>query len=302
MSFSSDVKKELCKAPLQKKCCALAESCGVLLYAGSFSLSELRIMTESEDFALRLPKLFKKAFSVSFDALPEDCSAKKLIFRITDQDKLSSVWKALGYDEQQHFALHLNFALLEEDHCRSAFLRGAFLAGGSVTDPGKRYHMEFATSHLQVGRETEALLRDMDFEPKSVLRGGSSVTYFKHSANIEELLTLIGAPSAAMEIMAAKVEKSMRNTVNRRVNCDSANLEKSVAASFSQVEALTRLTESGVIRTLSAELQEVAVARLLQPELSLSELAETFDPPLTKSCINHRMRKLMSLAKEEKTT
>lgn len=302
MSFSSEVKKELCRAPLQKKCCALAESCGVLLYAGSFSLNEVRIMTESEDFALRLPKLFKKAFSVSFDAVPEDSQTGKYIFRITDRDKLSNIWQALGYDTQQHFALHLNFALLEEDHCRSAFLRGAFLAGGSVTDPGKRYHLEFSTSHLQVGRETEALLRDMDHEPKSVLRGGSAVTYFKHSTNIEELLTLIGAPSAAMEIMSAKVEKSMRNTVNRRVNCDAANLDKSVAASFSQVEALTRLTESGVIKTLSAELQEVAVARLLQPELSLSELAASFDPPLTKSCLNHRMRKLMSLAKEEKKT
>jgi hypothetical protein len=98
--------------------------------------------------------------------------------------------------------------------------------------------------------------------------------------------------------MAAKIEKSMRNTVNRRVNCDAANVEKSVAASAAQVEALTRLTDTGVLKTLSPELQEAAVARLLQPELSLNELAQSFDPPLTKSCLNHRMRKLMQLAKE----
>ena len=293
VSFSGEVKKELCRAPLQRKCCALAESCGVLLYAGAFTSGEARIVTESEEFAQRLPKLFQKAFGVKFDIVPDENAAGKRIFRMTSAEKLAKIWQALGYDPTQHFAL------LEEDHCRASYLRGAFLAGGSVTDPRKRYHLELATAHLQVGRETEALLRDMGFEPKDVTRGGNAVTYFKHSENIEDLLTLLGAPSAAMEIMSAKVEKSMRNTVNRRVNCDAANLDKSVAASLAQVEALTRLTESGVLKTLSAELQEVAVARLLQPELSLSELAETFDPPLTKSCLNHRMRKLMQLAKEE---
>lgn len=301
LSFSGEVKKELCRDPLQRKCCAVAESCGVLLYAGGFSSSEARIVTESEEFAQRLPKLFQKAFGIKFDVFPDKNSAGKHIFRITDPQKLAKIWQALGYDLSQHFALHVNFALLEEAHCRAAYLRGAFLTGGSVTDPRKRYHMELSTAHLQVGRETEALLRDMDFEPKNVLRGGNTVTYFKHSENIEDLLTLLGAPAAAMEIMSAKVEKSMRNTVNRRVNCDAANLDKSVAASAAQVEALTRLTDSGVLKTLSAELQEVAVARLLQPELSLSELAETFDPPLTKSGLNHRMRKLMQLAKEEKS-
>ena len=273
----------------------------MLLYAGGFSASEARIVTESEDFSRRLPKLFQKAFGVRFDVLPEDNGAGKYIFRLIEADKLARVWQALGYDMGQHFALHVNFALLEEEHCRSAFLRGAFLAGGSVTDPHKRYHLEFATAHLQAAREAQALLRDMGYEAKDVSRGGSIVTYFKQSEVIEDLLTLLGAPVAATEIMAAKIEKSMRNTVNRRVNCDAANLEKSGAASVSQVDALTRLTEAGVLKTLSPELQEVAVARLLQPELSLSELAQTFDPPLTKSCLNHRMRKLMLLAKENIT-
>lgn len=299
MSFSGDVKRELCRAPMQRKACALAESCGVLLYAGGFTSGEARIVTESEEFAARLPKLFQRAFGVKFDVLPDE-GAPKYVFRVTSPDALAAIWQALGYDLGQHFALHVNYALLEEEDCRAAYLRGAFLAGGSVTDPRKRYHLELATAHLQAGRETEALLRDMGFEPKNVARGGNSVTYFKHSENIEDLLTLLGAPVAAMEVMAAKVEKSMRNTVNRRVNCDAANLDKSVSASMEQVEALTRLTDAGVLQTLKPELQEVAVARLLQPELSLSELAATFDPPLTKSCLNHRMRKLMELAKSTK--
>ena len=300
MSFAYDVKAELCRAPLSRGCCAVAEGCGVLLYASTFSANEVRIVTENDEFAARLPRLFQKAFGVKFDELPEEKKGGKLVLRITQEDKLDAIWRALGYDRRAHFALHLNFALLEEECCRASFLRGAFLAGGSVTDPQKRYHLELATSHVQAGREVEALLRDMGFEPKNVMRQGSFVTYFKSSEHIADLLTLIGAPGRALEIVSAKIEKEMRNTVNRRVNCDAANLDKTVMAAYEQVEAFTRLTESGAIGELPVKLQEVAVARLLQPELTLSELAATFDPPLTKSCLNHRIRKLMKIAKEEK--
>ena len=300
MSYAYDVKAELCKAPLSRGCCAVAEGCGVLLYASAFSAAEVRIVTENDEFIARLPKLFQKAFGVKFDELPESGKSGKRVLRITREDKLDAIWRALGYDRRAHFALHLNFALLEEECCRASFLRGAFLSGGSVTDPQKRYHLELATSHVQAGREVEALLRDMGFEPKNVMRQGSLITYFKSSEHIADLLTLIGAPGRALEIVSAKIEKEMRNTVNRRVNCDAANLDKTVTAALEQVEAFTRLTESGVINELPVKLQEVAVARLLQPELTLSELAATFDPPLTKSCLNHRIRKLMDIAKENK--
>ena len=300
MSFAYDVKAELCKAPLSRSCCAVAEGCGVLLYASTFSAGEVRIVTENDEFAARLPRLFQRAFGVKFDELPEEKKGGKLVLRITQEDKLDAIWRALGYDRRAHFALHLNFALLEEECCRAAFLRGAFLSGGSVTDPQKRYHLELATSHVQAGREVEALLRDMGFEPKNVMRQGSLITYFKSSEHIADLLTLIGAPGRALEIVSAKIEKEMRNTVYRRVNCDAANLDKTVMAAREQVEAFTRLTESGAIGDLPVKLQEVAVARLLQPELTLSELAATFDPPLTKSCLNHRIRKLMEIAREEK--
>ena len=299
MSFAYDVKAELCRAPLSRGCCAVAEGCGVLLYASTFSANEVRIVTENDEFAARLPRLFQKAFGVKFDELPEEKKGGKLVLRITQEDKLDAIWRALGYDRRAHFALHLNFALLEEECCRAAFLRGAFLSGGSVTDPQKRYHLELATSHVQAGREVEALLRDMGFEPKNVMRQGSFVTYFKSSEHIADLLTLIGAPGRALEIVSAKIEKEMRNTVNRRVNCDAANLDKTVTAACEQVDAFTRLTESGAINELPVKLQEVAVARLLQPELTLSELAATFDPPLTKSCLNHRIRKLMEIARGE---
>ena len=224
MSFSSDVKGELCRDAMQKQCCALAEAYGVLLYCNTFSGREIRIITENADFSARIPKLFQKAFALSFDRTPEEDVGlgKKHIFQITDPGKLAAIIEAFGYDPRQHIVLHINFALLEEDCCRSAFLRGAFLAGGSVTDPEKRYHLELATSHAQASREMTALLRDMGYDPKDVGRNGYQVTYFKNSQQIEELLTRMGAPVAAMEMMNAKVEKDLRNEVNRRVNCEAA--------------------------------------------------------------------------------
>ena len=295
MSFSSDAKAELCRVPLTRRCCARAEAYGVLLYAGSFSLTEVRIVTESEDFAARLPKLFQKAFSVRFDAQE---SGSKSIFRITDGQKLAVILETLGYDPDQHYALHVNFALLEEECCRASFLRGAFLAGGSVTDPLKRYHLELATPHLQAGREVEALLRDMGYEPKNVQRQGNGVTYFKQSDQIEDFLTLIGAPVAAMNVMSAKLEKDLRNSVNRRLNCDSANLDKAVEAAQEQMEAIRRLQAAELLEQLPDKLQETAALRLEYPELSLSELAAEFDPPVSKSCLNHRLRKLLELSRD----
>ena len=176
MSFAYDVKAELCRVPLSRGCCAVAEGCGVLLYASTFSAGEVRIVTENDEFAGRLPRLFQKAFGVKFDELPGEHKGGKLVLRITREEKLDAIWRALGYDRRAHFALHLNFALLEEECCRASFLRGAFLAGGSVTDPQKRYHLELATSHVQAGREVEALLRDMGFEPKNVMRQSNLIT------------------------------------------------------------------------------------------------------------------------------
>ena len=173
-----------------------------------------------------------------------------------------------------------------------------FFAGGSITDPLKRYHLELATSHLQASRELEALLREDHFPPKSVSRNGSFITYFKQSDQIEDFLTLIGAPVAAMKVMSAKMEKDLRNSVNRRLNCDSANLDKAVEASQEQLEAIRRLEEAGVLETLPDKLKLTASLRQANPELSLSELAEEFDPPVTKSCLNHRLRKLVDLSKK----
>ena len=296
MSFSFDAKNELCRLPVQKLCCARAEAYGILLYCNTFSASEVRIVTENPNFAARLPKLFHRAFSIRFDRQPEPGAPGQMVFQITERRKLERIPDMLGYDLRQNLVLHINFALLEEECCKASFLRGVFFAGGSITDPMKRYHLELTTSHQQASRELDVLLRESGYPPKSVSRNGSFVTYFKQSDQIEDFLTLIGAPVAAMNVMTAKMEKDLRNSVNRRLNCDSANLDKAVLAAQEQLEAIRRLRSDGRLETLPEKLKATAALREAHPELSLSELAETFDPPVTKSCLSHRLRKIMQLA------
>ena len=297
MSFSSRTKAELCRQPIARKCCAVSECFGVLLYCNTFQRQQIRIVTENPDFAARLPRLFKKAFGLTFDILPEEQRGKR-VFQITDPVKLGLIWETFGFSPEGDPALHVNYGVLEDDSCGYAFLRGAFLSGGSVTDPGKRYHLELATTHAKVGRETHALMLDLNLSPKETERGGSVVLYFKQSDYIEDFLTTIGAPVCAMEIMEAKVEKELINGVNRRVNCETANLTKVVDAAQEQLAAIRKLEATGRLETLSSKLQDTAALRRENPEATLTELAEMMNPPLTKSAMNHRMRKLIELAKE----
>lgn len=299
ISFAGKVKNELCRVGISRQCCARAEGYGVLLYGNTFTPGEIRIITENGDFAARLPKLFQKAFGVKFDRVPEEMNGKgKLIFGITAPEKLEKIINTLGYDARQLTALHVNFGILEEDCCRTAFLRGAFLAGGSVTDPEKRYHLELATSHMPASREVQALMEEMGFLSRSIRRGADALLYFKQSEHIEDFLTKIGAPAAAMDIMTAKVDKEIRNGANRAMNCDMANVNKTLDAAQEQVGAIEKLRRSARWDTLPEKLRQTAALRLEYPELSLVQLAEKCDPPVTKSCMNHRMRKLMEEAKE----
>ena len=300
MSFSFDTKNELCRLPVQKLCCARAEAYGILLYCNTFSSTEVRIITENPNFAERLPKLFQRAFTLRFDRCPAHTAAGegKMVFQIIERKKLDHITNLLGYDPQQNPVLHINFGMLEDTCCRGAFLRGCFFAGGSMIDPLKRYHLELTSSHLQASRELEVLLRECGYPPKSVSRNGSFVTYFKQSDQIEDFLTYIGAPVASMKVMSAKMEKDLRNRVNRRLNCDTANLDKAVEAAQKQAETIRCLQTAGRLELLPDKLQQTAALRLENPELPLSELAEIFDPPVTKSCLNHRLRKLMELAED----
>ena len=297
MSFCAQVKQELCKLPPSRSCCAVAESYGVLLFCNTFSPRSVRIVTESRDFAQRLPRLFQKAFGLTFDQMPESDQGKQ-IFTVDDARKIRHIYDVFGLEAATNVALQVNLGILEEDCCRAAFLRGAFMAGGSVTDPEKRYHLELATSHLRVSREVRTLMDEMGFAPKCIDRAGSHVLYFKQSDLIEDFLTTLGAPVCAMGVMEAKVEKDLRNGVNRRVNCETANLGKAVDADQEQLAAIRRLEERGLFQDLPDKLRQTAQLRRENPEATLLELAQSMDPPVSKSAINHRMRKLIELSKQ----
>ena len=299
ISFSASAKAEVCRILPNRDCCALAECFGILLFSNSFTAENIKIITESREFALILPKLFKKAFNLNFDVFPSMASPGKLIFQIIDEDKIADVMDAFGFNPQATLALHVNLPLLEDDCCKAAFLRGAFLAGGSVSDPEKGYHMEIATSHQSVARETYALMQEIvGFYPKSTQRAGGQVLYLKNSDLISDFLTFLGAPVAAMGIMEARLEKELNNKVNRRCNCDDANTSKVVEAAQEQIAAIQILKERGLLENIPGKLKQAAEARESNPASSLSELAAMMDPPITKPAMNQRLKKLLQMAKE----
>ncbi len=299
LSFSASAKAESCRVFPNKDCCALAECFGILLYCNSFQSDGIKIITESREFAYILPKLFRKAFDLSFDSYPSLEAPGKLVFQIWDEEKIGLIMDAFGFNIRDLLALHVNLPVVEEDCCKAAFLRGVFLAGGSVTDPVKGYHMEVTTTHQSVARETDALLREvMGFAPKMAGRGGGVVLYFKQSEQISDLLTYLGAPVAAMGIMEARLEKELNNKVNRRCNCDDANTSKVVEAAQEQLSAIRVLREAGQLEKLPPKLKQAADAREENPSASLTELASMMEPPITKPAMNNRMKKLVQLAKE----
>ena len=294
LSFSAAAKAEVCRSIPQHHCCALAQCFGILLFCNSFTSEGIKIITESRDFAYILPKLFKKAFDITFDSFPSLAAPGKLVFQITDPDKVEDIMESFGFSAQDTLSLHINLPVVEDDCCKSAFLRGAFLAGGSVTDPGKGYHLELATTHFCVSRECNVLMQDvLGFYPKTAARGGGQVLYLKQSDQIADFLTYLGAPVASMGILEARLEKELNNKVNRRCNCDDANTSKVVEAAQEQLAAIRVLSELGLLETLPAKLKQAAQARQNNPAASLSELAAMIDPAITKPAMNSRMKKLV---------
>ena len=295
MSFSGEVKNELCRVSMSRSCCARAELYGALLYCNTFTTREVRVITESDSFARRLPQLLERAFGMTFDRLPGE-DEQKYIFQIAEREKLEKIIDSFGFDPRQNPVLHINFALVEEDCCRIAFLRGAFLTGGYVSAPGRGYHLELVTSHYNVARQTVLLLEEMGLSCGFVSRRGNFVLYYKDSNVIEEIVGRMGAPGAAMDFRLRKVEKDFRNNINRRVNCETANLGKTVEAAARQCHAIGRLEKAGQLEQLPESLRETARVRMEHPEESLTELLQHFDPPLSRPGLNNRLRKLEQLA------
>lgn len=291
MSFTSEIKGELCKLPLQRSCCQQAESYGLLLFAATFSMVRIRLQSDSPAVRRRARALLEKSMGV---ALEEKSEAAHTLL-LEEPGTIARVFAAFGY-EHNNAALHLNRAMVEEDCCRMTFLRGAFLTGGSCTSPGKGYHLELSTSHYNLAREVALLLEEMGLACGFVARRGNYVLYYKDSNTIEDLLGQMGASSAAMQVRLQKVERDFRNNINRKVNCETANLGKTVEAAARQCDAIRLLQQRGAYDTLPESLRITAQIRLEHPEESLTELLEYFQPPISKPGLNNRMRKLEQLA------
>ena len=293
MSFSTEVKNELCSVSMSRACCTRAEAYGALLHASVFSHKEIRLSAENAVVVRRLQALLQRAFFVDSEA--ESCGRKQQLI-INDPPRIGRIFDALGYDRKNHITYHLNRNVLEEDCCIAAFLRGAFLMAGTVAGPDKKSHLELKSTHQSLTGEETSLMLDLGLAPKQARRASAQLLYFKDSASVEDFLTRIGAPHAAMELMQAKVEKNLRNTINRQVNCETANIHKTVSAAVKQTEDIRYLKAAGGFSDLSEELLETADLRLENPEASLKELGLMHNPPIGKSGVNHRLRKLSNLA------
>jgi len=296
MSYSYNTKVELCRLTPENNCCAIAECYGMLLYGNTFTTREIRIVTGNKVLGKRIVDIFLAAFKTSFDIMPDEDEPGKQAYIIKDSKKISRIFEIYGYSKESLLAHHVNLGVLENECCNKSFIRGVFLTGGAVTDPAKSYHLELVTDHFNVSRQTYSLMLEMGFTPKETSRSGNYIIYFKQSSAIEDFLTFIGAPIHAMELMSAKIEKDVRNTVNRKVNCDTANVTKTVDASAVQIENINKIKASGAFEELPEKLRKAAEMRVENPELSIKELAEISIPPVTKSCMNHRMRKIAEIS------
>ena len=296
MSFSSEAKAEMCRTRLDNDCGALAECYGALLFCSTFNAGEIRISTSSPEFADRLKTAFRRAFHFTFDVLPAAGTKGRLNLRITDSAKIGAVFDRFGISSKHSISHHINLAVLEEDNSRISFIRGAFLSGGTVNDPEKSFHLEFSTSHRSVSREAYSILSELGFSPKLSERNNNSLLYFKQADPIADLLTTLGAPASAMKVMTAKVDREMRNTITRRVNCDTANADKIVFAAQDQIDAIHRYASRFGLDSLPEALRDTALLRITNPEVSLSDLAMLSVPKVSKSCLSHRLKKIRELA------
>lgn len=296
MSFSSDVKAELCRIKNRKPCCAAAECYGILLYCNTFSANEIRIITSSPDFAELLPRLFGKTFGFGFDAALQRQEQGRKTFLINSPEKLRVIFDRYGIEPSMMLNHHINLAVLEEDCCKLAFLRGAFLAGGSVTDPEKHFHLELSTSHRSVSREAYSLFLELNFTPGEAVRKNNHLLYFKQANVIADVFTRLGAPGSSLKVQNAQVDREMTNMITRRVNCDNANLDKMVGASQEQIDAIHRYAARFGLETLPEALKATAYLRVANPESSLAELSQLSYPKVSKSCLSYRLKRIAELA------
>lgn len=296
MSFSSDIKNELAALSNETACCDVAQCYGMAEFSRAFSASAVTLQTESEAAAVRYRELLQTVCGVTAEHTAPTTEKAIMHTVVVPKAACERVLDRFGHSKE--ISRRINRAVMECDACAAAFVRGVFLVCGAVTNPQVDYHLEFSAPYLNLSRDLATLLAEMGLHPRMVRRKGNYVVYFKESEQIEDCLTLMGAVSASLELMNVKMIKSIRNSVNRAANCESANIDKVVAAAMVQTEAVRRIERCIGLDALPEDLRELCRLRLENPDFSLRALGESLDPPLSRSGVNHRFRRIMEIAEE----
>ena len=290
MSFSSDIKRALAAADLPSPCCRAALLYGLLECGRGFSALDISLQTEHAAVADLTEALFAEQCRV-----PLDREQGRFVILSVDAAHRAAVLHRFGHREDD-VSVRLNRGNFDCEQCPAAYLRGVFLACGAISDPNADYHLELNVPSYTLSRDVELLLTEEGLAPKRLRRKGDYVLYYKDSGQIEDLLTLIGAASASLEMMNVKIMKDIRNSVNRVNNCENANQDKAIAAGARQAEAIRRIQRHGGLTQLPEDLRPLARLRMDNPDLSLRELGQALQPPLSRSGVCHRLARICRLA------
>lgn len=303
MSFSGKTKEELARIEVGRGCCQLAELAALIRMDGTLQISAnrrftLNVESESAPVARKLFKLAKLRLHVPVDiAVRRKLRLRKNNSYLVKVQAAGEVLEELGLvDQQRRIRPGIKSELIKRQCCRRAYLRGAFLGGGSINNPEGTYHLEIITNDETYALELCKLLNSFQLGGKISPRKNWFVVYLKESEHIAEFLTIIGAHAALLEFENVRVLKDMRNQVNRLVNCETANLNKTVDAAVRQVENIRIIEAAMGLDKLDKPLRQIAELRLQHPEISLKELGELLAPKVGKSGVNHRMRKIEEIA------
>ena len=297
-SFSGMVKEELCLTDNEFDCCNMAEYMGMILFGALISEKSVRFQTGNSDVLNKYISLGKDFGLETVSRKTGGGAAARYSAELSDSDKIRWILDCLKLLDPSIGVIRYRIfrGIIKSDCCRRAFVKGAFLSGGTVINPNKNYKLEFVTPYLGLSRDMADLLRECGFEFKSTVRKSKYVLYIRNSEAISDFLAFMEAFKSQMSLLNIKIEKEIHNDFNRSVNIETANLEKTIEASVKQVYAITKLDKTVGIKNLPDDLRETALLRLEHKELSLSELGMLMNPPMTKSGINRRMKKLIDMA------
>ncbi len=306
MSFSSKSKNELSRIRSESRCCQIAELSALVRISGAIRLKgrsrvDLSIVTENSAVARLVFTLFKKNFNIHTEVeVQKNRTLKKGNAYKVEYPNASEVLQTLGILTKEDGLFRINDSipedLVKDQCCRRAYIRGAFLGGGSVSDPEKAYHMEFITHNEEYGSALQAVINTFDLNAKLIERKNNHIVYLKEGDQIVDLLNIIGAHHALLDFENVRILKQMRNNVNRLVNCETANLNKTVNAALRQVRDIEFIRDTVGLASLPEGIRELAQIRLENREASLVELGGLLSTPIGKSGVNHRFKKIHKIA------